>query len=113
MSTQNLLAAWLKPWPADILNVPKLSANPTHCSHRYPDSENDGSSNKKPRVTKKPKTPGAKPAGKKAPEGKKAAEQLYKKIIANVDKKVSSLDAQVKRMVPTAQKSHLIIELAQ
>jgi len=39
---------------------------------------------------------------KKAPEGKKAGEQLYRKIIGDVDKEVSSLDARVKKQGPSS-----------
>jgi hypothetical protein len=90
------------PQRSKIIRDPKTKGIEPAAPIDTPNAKNEGSSNKKPRVTKKAKTPAAKSAAKKAPEGKNAAEQLYKKIIASVDKKVSSLDAQVKKNGPNS-----------
>ena len=41
-------------------------------------------------------------SAKQAPGGKRAAEQLYKKIIGDVNKKVSGLDTRVQKMSPNS-----------
>jgi hypothetical protein len=115
MSNQNSLKTWLKPSDATALNALKPSPAPKrkrtsttvdsiHSHESEPESENE-SNKKKPKVTKKansvPKKASTKKVhAKKASEG--AAEQLYKKIIGNVDKKVSSLDVRVKKMGPNS-----------
>jgi hypothetical protein len=66
-----------------------------------PDEESDTQSSKNKKTTKKAAV--NKPPTKKAPTGNKAAEQLYKKIIGDVDKKVSGLDSRVKKMGPNSR----------
>lgn len=106
MSKQNSLTTWLKPAPADILNAPKPSSTQKRKRAETAPIDNldaeTGTKSKKPKTTKKA-VPASKSSTKKAPEGKRAAEQLYKKIIADVDKKVSSLDARVKKNGPNSR----------
>jgi hypothetical protein len=108
MSKQNSLSAWLKPAPANILNAPKPSTTQkrkrttiTTISVDTPNSKSEDNSTKKRKTTKKA-TAARTSSTKKAPEGKKATEQLYKRTIDDVIKKVSSLDARVKKMGPNS-----------
>jgi len=93
---ENSLTGWLKPASKDRLNLG--SPKPTPASKRKRSS--DGGSNIE--STKKQK-PTKKAALKKTTSGGKGAEQSYKKIIADVDKKVNSLDARVKKMGPNSR----------
>jgi hypothetical protein len=103
---QNSLAGWLEPAPGDVLDAPKPAApqkrKRTTAPIDTPDAESKDNSTKKQKVSKKAPTT-KKPLAKEAPEGKKAAEQLYKKILDDVDKKVSSLDARVQKMGPNGR----------
>jgi hypothetical protein len=109
MSKQNSQEGWLKPASAATTNAMKKSAPAPQKRKRTatappidsPDEESDTQSTKKQKTTKKP--PVKKPPTKKAAAGNKAAEQLYKKMIGDVDKKVSGLDARVKKMGPNSR----------
>jgi hypothetical protein len=110
MSKQNSLEGWLKPASAATINATKKSAPAPAPQKRKrtaittpvdsPNEESDTQSTKKQKTIKKAAV--KKAPTKKAATGSKAAEQLYKKIIADVDKKVSGLDARVKKMGPNS-----------
>jgi hypothetical protein len=108
MSKQNSLQGWLKPASAATIKTPKpppqkrkRTTTAAPIDNADPDEESDNPSLKKQKTTKKPSV--KKAPTKKAPAGTKAAEQLYKKIIGDVDKKVSGLDARVKKMGPNSR----------
>jgi hypothetical protein len=109
MSKRNSLQGWLKPASATTINATKPPSPAPQKRKRTaitapvdsPDSESDTQSTKKQKVIKKSTV--KKAPTKKAPTGNKAAEQLYKKIIGDVDKKVSGLDARVKKMGPNSR----------
>jgi hypothetical protein len=94
---QNSLTGWLKSASKDKLNAP--NPKPTPASKRKRSSADEASNTESAKKQK----PTKKAAPKKAPSGSKGAEQLYKKLIADVDKKVNSLDARVKKMGPNSR----------
>jgi hypothetical protein len=96
---QNSLVGWLKPASNDKLNISAPNPKPTPASKRKRSSADEDSNTES---TKKQK-PTKKTGPKKAPNGSKGAEQVYKKLIADVDKKVNSLDARVKKMGPNSR----------
>lgn len=85
----------------------RLTSSPkkTNAPVELPEDESEDEPVKKQKTTKK--APAKKAATKKTParkmDGSKAAQQLYKKIIGDVDKKVSGLDARVKKMGPNSK----------
>lgn len=112
MSKSNALTQWLKPSSASSLNAAESPApqkrkrNSTIAPVEPPEDESEDEPVKKKKTTKK-KAPAKKAAPKKTPAkqtgGSKEAQQLYKKIIGDVDKKVSGLDARVKKMGPNSR----------
>jgi hypothetical protein len=114
MSKANALSASLKSSSPSTLNTPKAAA-PQAAKRKYATNEasisdlegisEDEPPKKQKTIKKGPakKTPPKKAAAKKAEGGDKAAGQLYKKTIGDVDKKVSILDAAVKKMGPNGR----------
>ncbi|TVY16362.1 hypothetical protein LARI1_G006047 [Lachnellula arida] len=94
---QNSLTGWLKPASAGALN--SSAPKPTSATKRKRSSADEDSYNEPAKTQKLSK----KAAPKKAPNGNKGAEQMYKKLIADVGKKVGSLDARVKKQGPNGR----------
>ena len=111
MSKPNTLSGWLKPSSPSTLNTLKAAA-PQPAKRKYtsiqapvPDLEEKSEQElpKKQKTAKKApvkKAPAKKAPTKKAEGGDNAAGQLYTKIVGDVDKRVSTLDARVKKMGP-------------
>jgi hypothetical protein len=113
MSKRTTRSASLKPSSPSTLNAPKVAA-PQAAKRKFSsiqapvsdlEEESEDELAKKQKTTKKAsvkKAPTEKIPTKKPEGGDEAAGQLYAKIVGDVDKRVSTLDARVQKMGPNS-----------